>query len=259
MADIVHSGRGLTRERAETRLGFAINRRSIRNRILIPKYYDPALEQQLVEAEARSRERWVAIDELVTKGAIELSTGVEVGKMAYGTGPIPFVRTSDIADGQVKIDFRHGVSEAVFEAYAREGSLEPFDILLVRDGTYLVGSNAMVDDSDVPALFCGGLLRIRVLAPEIKKYAVLALLNHPLVQQQIRAKQFSRDVIDTLGQRFLEVKIPDPRGQLASELAPKVEAVFKRKTAVRTEIREITSAAGPSMTRSTERPGWSMR
>ena len=29
-------------------------------------------------------------------GAVQLSTGDEIGKMAYGTGEIPFVRTSDL-------------------------------------------------------------------------------------------------------------------------------------------------------------------
>ena len=42
----------------------------------------------------------------ISCGAAILSadTGVEIGKMAYGTGDIPFVRTSDLAQWEIKRD-----------------------------------------------------------------------------------------------------------------------------------------------------------
>lgn len=33
--------------------------------------------------------------------------------MAYGTGNIPFIRTSDISNWEIKADFKHGVSEEI--------------------------------------------------------------------------------------------------------------------------------------------------
>lgn len=107
-----------------------------------------------------------------------MATGVEVGKMAYGTGDIPFIRTSDIADLEVKRDIRHGVSAEVYEAYAGKASLNASDILLVRDGTYLVGSSALCAEWDLPALYCGGIFRIRIPATStVSPYALLAALN----------------------------------------------------------------------------------
>ncbi len=35
--------------------------------------------------------------------------------MAYGTGTIPFIRTSDISNWEIKADFKHGVSEEIYE------------------------------------------------------------------------------------------------------------------------------------------------
>lgn len=43
---------------------------------------------------------------------------------------------------------------------------------------------------------------------QLDPYLLLALLNCPIVKRQMRAKQFTRDVIDTLGKRIFEVILP---------------------------------------------------
>ena len=74
------------------------------------------------------------------------------------------------------------------------------DILLVRDGTYLVGTSCMITDSDTKMLYCGGLIKIRINdKTKIDEFLLLGLLNSYIVKRQIRTKQFTRDVIDTLG------------------------------------------------------------
>ena len=83
-----------------TRLGFTISLDAVKNGIFLPKYYDPYISQRLKEL-AVSHDL-VSIGELVESGHINLSTGNEIGKMAYGTGDIPFIRTSDIANGEIK-------------------------------------------------------------------------------------------------------------------------------------------------------------
>ena len=54
-------------------------------------------------------------------------------------------------------------------------------------------------------LFSGGINRIRSKASEFDPYLLLALLNSTTVRQQIRNRQFTRDVIDTIGRRLREV------------------------------------------------------
>ncbi len=164
-----------------------------------------------MEAERNSAAQWVTLGSLVDDGLLSLDSGVEVGKMAYGTGDVPFIRTTDIADWEIKHDSRHGISEEIYQEYEHAASLESGDIVLVRDGTYLVGSSALVGEDDLPALICGGLYRIRVRdSKSLSPFALLAFLNLPVVRRQMRARQFTRDVIDTLGYRILEVKIPSP-------------------------------------------------
>ena len=261
MASLTQSTLGLLPERAGTNLGFGIARTKLTQRILIPKYYDPDLKGDLAEEEEKWDESWVSLKELVDRGQLLATTGEEVGKMAYGTGDVPFLRTSDISEWGVKHSIKHRVGEAVYARYEAKAAVSPNDVLLVRDGTYLVGSTALITKHDCPALFCGGMYRLRMVdAPKYASYALLAYLNLPVVRRQMRARQFTRDVIDTLGHRLLEVRIPDPISPLGKEMGERVAKIISRKSAMREEVSGIVDVLEPpSPTEAKGRPGWSMR
>lgn len=251
----------MSRERAESRYRFPIRRSQIRRRILIPKYYDPVLEADLVDAEAGPEGPWVTIAELVRDGVLAIGAGVEVGKMAYGTGDIPFVRTTDLVEMEVKRDIRHSVSEGIYNRFADKAGLAEGDVILVRDGTYLVGSSALVGASDLPALFCGGIYRLHCRkAADLEPAGLLATLNLSLVRRQMRARQFTRDVIDTLGKRIFEVRVPRPGSPLVASLQDQMKGIVRRKAAMKEEIGAIIAAVEPPAPPAIAgRPGWSMR
>jgi hypothetical protein len=251
----------MTRERAAARYGFTVEKKQLRKRILIPKYYDPVLEADLAAAETNDPRPWVSLGELVERGLLSATSGVEVGKMAYGTGAISFIRTSDLADWVIKRDVRQGVSEFIYNQHSKRASVEALDVLLIRDGTYLVGSSALVTADDLPALFCGGIYRLRSLDPGVlRPHALLALINLPLVRRQMRARQFTRDVIDTLGSRLLEVRMPSPTSDTAATLAEQVENLMDRMAQAKREIGAIIDfLEPPSPPQAAGRPGWSMR
>jgi type I restriction enzyme M protein len=98
-------------------LGFILASSKIRNRIFVPKYYDPEIEAEL-EALKKSHELMTLAD-LQKRKVLSLDTGVEIGKMAYGTGTIPFIRTSDLSNWEIKADFKHGVSEEIYDEIKR--------------------------------------------------------------------------------------------------------------------------------------------
>jgi len=251
----------MTRERAESRHGFSVTRSNVAERILIPKYYDPALAGAMKVAEEETQTPWVSIGHLVKDGILTATTGVEVGKMAYGTGEIPFIRTTDIAELELKSDPRQGISEEIYQRYAGKASLAEGDVIIIRDGTYLVGSSALVSANDLPALICGGIYRLRLINRQaLSPTALLGLLNLPVVRWQMRARQFTRDVIDTLGHRLFEVRIPHPTSQFAVDLGANllVEMQFKQKlrSSIVNTVRSIEPKVPP---RSRNRPGWSMR
>lgn len=212
----------------------------ILNGIYLPKYYDPSIINTLKKLEASCELNSIQV--LMDKGIISLSTGDEIGKMAYGTGDIPFVRTSDFSNWEIKSDAKQGVSEEIYQQYAEKEDVQSGDILLVRDGTYLVGTSCMITDSDKKMLYCGGLIKIRINDKTIiDEYLLLGLLNSYIVKRQIRTKQFTRDVIDTLGQRFKEVVIPIPKSaELKKAISERVHSIISNRVEARDTILRLS-------------------
>lgn len=251
----------MTKERAESNLGFSVGRRALRERILIPKFYDPRIAKQLKAIQAQTKEAWVPLRSFIDAGLLSATTGVEVGKMAYGTGPVPFLRTTDVVGLEIRRDARHCVSEEVLEANRSKAGVNAGDVLLVRDGTYLVGSSALVNRDDGAALVCGGVYRLRSLAPEsLKPASLLLALNLPHVRAQFRTVQFTRDVIDTLGKRALDVLVPPLQSKRWSQLGDSIQASMNQKALAKAGIGKTILLAEPSAPEIVKgRPSWSMR
>lgn len=122
-------------------LGFAIKYSQVINSIYLPIYYNPEIQHGLNLL--KSEYNLVTIAELVDQGLISISNGDEVGKLAYGTGNIPFIRTSDIANWEIKLDPKQGLSKDIYDSLRDKQDVQACDILIVKDGTYLVGTCAM--------------------------------------------------------------------------------------------------------------------
>src|ERR1039458_6383815 len=197
-------------------LGFVLNSSTVQRGIFVPRYYDPEIPDRLAELEATHD--LVLLGDLIDSGYIAVATGDEIGKMAYGTGDIPFVRTSDIASGEIVVDPKQGVSREIYEAYASKQGLRAGDVLFVRDGTYLVGQSCLVTEHDLPCLYQSHIIDFRVLSDSLIPVELCyACLNTPIVRRQIRAKQFTADIIDSIGNRFRELVLPVPKSRKTIE------------------------------------------
>lgn len=115
------------------RLGYLLPDGQVRNNIFIPKYYDPEITEQL-QSLSQTHDL-VRLDDLVKKGVLAFDTGIEVGKMAYGTGTVPFIRTSDISNWELKADPKQSVSEELFQQFKDKLDVCAEDLFVVRDGT----------------------------------------------------------------------------------------------------------------------------
>ena len=104
----------------------------------------------------------------------------------------------------------------------------------------------MITESDTKMLYCGGLIKIRVLDKTIiDPYCLLGLLNSYIVKRQIRTKQFTRDVIDTLGQRLKEVFIPIPKDEnIKAEISRRVQAIIHNRVEARDTILMLSQELG---------------
>jgi len=216
-------------------LGFIVQKSEIIDNIYLPIYYNPEINQQLQSLNVHYN--LIVLGDLINEGLISISTGDEVGKLAYGTGQIPFVRTSDIANWEIKLDPKQGLSEDIYNLYKTKQDVKPFDILMVKDGTYLVGTCAMLSESETKIVYQSHLYKIRSNDyAKVNPWLLLALLTSPIVKRQIRSKQFTQDIIDTLGKRIHELVLPFPKDESKqNELISNVKAVFSK----RNEAKEI--------------------
>ncbi len=190
--------------------GYAVPREEIVGEVLAPRYYDPSVAIEM--GTLKTTHDLVSVAQLMKDGLIVITTGDEVGKMAYGTGSIPFVRTSDISNWEVKIDPKHGVSEDIYSQYRRKQDVREGDLLMVRDGTYLIGTCAYITGYDTKILYQSHLYKIRVTDTlQLSPFLLLAMLSSEPVQKQIKAKRFTQDIIDSLGDRIRELVLPFPK------------------------------------------------
>lgn len=220
-------------------LGFRIALSDVKGNILVPKYYDPELRDYLQKLEGTHE--LVRVGDLVDSGVLQIATGVEVGKMAYGTGPIPFLRTSDISNWELKLDPKHGVSEELYESLKGKLDVRPYDILMVRDGTYLIGTTAIITPGDIRVLFQSHIYKIRVLdLGKLNPWLLLACLNSPVVKRQIKAMQFTQDIIDTLGNRCMDIVLALPRdAKERARIALEAKEVVETRVALRERARRV--------------------
>ncbi len=189
-------------------LGFIVERSQISNSVLAPRAYvfDNQNDEGLEETH-----QLVTIGQLVDEKVLEVTTGNEVGKLAYGTGTIPFVRTSDISNWEIKSDPKHLLSEEIYRGLADKQDVREGDILMVKDGSYLIGTCAMITKYDTRMVYQSHLYKIRVAEGNkynLDRYYLLAVLSSEYVRQQIFAKTFSQDIINSLGDRLKELIIP---------------------------------------------------
>ncbi|WP_053764656.1 N-6 DNA methylase [Leptospirillum ferriphilum] len=234
--------------RKHDHLGFLLKEKQINNRIFVPKYYDPEIESEINGL--KKTHKLMRLGDLQKSKVISVDTGVEIGKMAYGTGTIPFIRTSDLSNWEIKADFKHGVSKKIYDDTIHKIDVKNGDILLVRDGTYLIGTSAIVTEADLPMLFQSHIYRVRVLKPSVvSPWLLFACLNTPIVKRQIRSKQFTQDIIDTLGKRFMEILIPVPKDEeFATKIGLETQSIIEDRAKLRNRAKEIAlELQGPSI------------
>ncbi|GAA5504487.1 hypothetical protein Dxin01_04262 [Deinococcus xinjiangensis] len=220
-------------------LGFTINPEDISSGVLAPRYYDPGLDFEI--SQLSKNHNLTTIRSLMDNNLLAITTGDEVGKMAYGTGSIPFVRTSDISNWEIKIDPKQGVSREIYDSLKRKQGVAEGDILMVRDGTYLIGTCAFVSKYDEEIVYQSHLMKIRSLdRDKMNPYLLLALLSSPIVQRQIKTKKLTLDIIDSIGNRLPEVILPIPKDMQHQQ---NIINIVKKAIEDRIEARELSRKA----------------
>ena len=229
----------------QDRLGFSVERDQLDRLILAPKYHDPEPRRQVGRL---SKSHFMKpVEELVTSGQLSIATGHEVGKLAYGEGDIPFVRTTDLSSWEIKVDPKHLVSEETYSRFADRQDVQEGDLFMVRDGTYLIGTAAYITKHDTRIVYQSHLYKLRLVPDEyLNPFLLLAILSSDPVKAQVKSLSFTQDIIDSLGDRVRELVLPVPR---SPERREEITSTVRRVINDRVEARELAREAAQLVAR----------
>lgn len=208
---------------------------------LVPRYYirDHAFTD--AEQEIINGADLATIGELIDRGVLTVRKGHEVGSHAYGSGDIPFVRTSDVNNLEISTDPTNAVSDEVYEEFRAQQDLKPGDILMVVDGRYRIGTTAILSENNFR---CVVQSHFRILSIRQKERLtpceLLYALNLPSVRIRIRDLVFVQSTLGTLGARLLELQIPLLHGKGCwRERVDRFEEVLRKRDALLLQMREM--------------------
>lgn len=179
---------------------------------LVPRYYDQHLTDEVAQDAERLGASVTTLGELARAGLLSIRKGHEVGSEAYGSGDVPFVRTSDIHNFEISHDPTNCVSEEIYQQYRSQQNLKSGDILMVVDGRYKIGRCAIIHEWTARCVVQSHLRIISLTSKaEFPAAALLYGLALPSVQREIRRLVFIQSTLGGLGSRIAEIRIPDPR------------------------------------------------
>lgn len=226
-----------------THLGFVTSLSSINNDIFVPSYYNPETKSALKRISDNSDYKLVTVSELLDNQLISIKRGNEVGSQFYGLGDIPFVRTSDIVNWEVKHDPIKSLPEEIYNKYNKSQDIRENDILIVSDGTFLIGRCAMITSADRKIVIQSHIKRIRCLQFEkLHPYVLLYMLSTDIVQKQISEKTFVQATISTLGDRLLELVLPFPcNKEIYNSIYSEVSVIISNKVSAKNSIERLLS------------------
>lgn len=207
-------------------------------RYLVPRYYYDASVESQSEHELTQGARFATLGELVKEKILSIRKGHEVGSDAYGTGDIPFVRTSDLSNFEISADPTKAVSEQIYETFAPQQKLQASDILMVVDGRYRIGTTAMLTEHNSRCIVQSHLrIMSAVRREKLDPYELLFALNLPSVKLRLRSLVFIQSTLGTLGNRLLELRIPVLHGDGAwTSRVAKFRDTLQRRSALLADL-----------------------
>ena len=221
-------------------LGYVLRKKEIVDNILIPAYYNPVIKSHLKSFQDQGY-ILISIEDLISSNQILIHRGHEIGAKHYGTGEIPFVRTSDIVNLEINIDPLKQVNREIYEQFRVKQDIQEGDILFVNDGTYLIGRSAMVTSNEKEIVIQSHLKKIRVIKKDtIDEHLLLWSLNTGIVQEQIKSKIFIQATISTLGNRLKEVVLVLPQNhEDRIRISSEFQEIIKQKVESKAKFKQL--------------------
>ena len=188
----------------------------------------------------------VSLGELVDGGSIESFDGHGSPRaVEKGRGTVPYIRVKDIVNWELYHNPVSGVPESEWKRLkADKRPPQVNDVILVRRGSYRIGTVAIVGPRDVKAILTRELMTLRVREPNpfgITPFYLLAMLSTPEVQNQIPAKVCLDTTLPNLGDRWRSIEIPIYEGKRLQEISDAAKAIIQQR---RQAWRQTSNLAG---------------
>lgn len=230
-------------QRASGHLGFY--QTALHDGILVPRYYDLRILQEISTLEKVGDAKMVSINELVANGELSI-LGVPASAKSEDYdlhGTVRFIRTSDISGYELYENTQKKVSEQTYLAHKDKQDLRIHDILFVKDGDNKIGETAiLLDEDDCHVLVQTHFKKIRPL--QINPFLLMWLLNTEIVRKQIRQRVFNQSTLSTIGARILELKLPMPRDKnRKASIINEVENLISRRREFLRKLHQKMSGA----------------
>ena len=226
----------------ENCLGFIVPAKEIADNIYIPESYKPDIKKNINKIKESRDYSLVRFGDLIEQGLVQIKRGNEIGSRFYGTGSIPFIRTTDIVNWEIKLDTVKSISEIIYLKYKNRQDIRENDILFVNDGTFLIGRSSMITKNDVKSVIQSHLKKIRVIdTKRLDPFYLFYLLNTKFVQEQVEMKTFTQATLSTLGNRLMEIELPfHKETRKIKQITDDVKDIIEQKAVLREKTLKIT-------------------
>ena len=181
----------------------------------VPQYCDRSSVIGLEAWSARNLDDCapVTLGTLVDSGLVEYRSGHGSPSQDFRTGDVPYIKVSDLRNGQVNINSSNMVPLAVARKFWKSDSsgIRPWDVVTPARASKNIGEPVMVLPGQENAVFTKEVLILRASerAPFDNFYLAWTLML-PKVQAQWDRVVFMQTNREDLGDRWREVEIPVP-------------------------------------------------
>lgn len=231
---------------------FTIPSSALEDDLLKPTFYRARIKETPTPPEARSG---VTLGQLVQEGVVEAWDGHgSPANTDKGAGSVPYIRVKDIVNWEMYRDPTAGVPEGVWERMTRNKRMpEEGDVILVRRGSYRIGTVAMAAARDRRVLLTRELLTLRVRNLDnrygITPFYLLALLSSTEVQQQVAPYVFVDTTLPNIGDRWRYLVLPVHRDRSeAARVSAQVETAMRCKWKAHDIADELRGTLGDLVT-----------
>jgi len=230
---------------------FTVDVKDIKENIYVPRYYWEKKIKGLKEDAKKLNLELVSVKELMDEGIITKYRGHGAPPSEFkGKGEVPYVRAADIVGWEL---YRNATAMVPLEIYKKvKGKgldLKPQDIVFVKEGSYRIGSVAMVSPFDTGILLNHHSIVFRVI-DEKNKYGInpfylLYLFSHQLTQKQLYNKVMIDTTLPNIGNRWEELLLPIAKNPKEREkITQKIQHAFTKKWEAQKEIAVISEEFG---------------